>query len=123
MSIKNSKDQFKIKYKYDQQGKLKSQKKFYLHDKTSFYIEKYIYEYNDKNQIINKKLYSKMTQNKNGIQFSIFNFKINLFKFKNKKIDKIICEYKYNDSNNKIQKLKKKRYFSINFQMKMNHFH
>jgi hypothetical protein len=105
IGIKNSNNQFQVKYNYDDKNRVKYKKKFYFnknfHNNKYFTKEIYYYEYNEKGQKT-KTIYYSFTR-KHKIP------KINFYFNKSTKINKIISENTYDEIGNKIKKIKKEK--------------
>ncbi|PQP79834.1 hypothetical protein C6B37_00830, partial [Candidatus Phytoplasma phoenicium] len=100
---RDSENQIKCKYKYDNKDRLISKTRFYLTNKEFRYEVVYTFEYNNQNQKISKIYYE---INRPNSIFKFFN--------KSKKINEKIRSYEYNEKGQKIQKYNhktNKKYF------------
>lgn len=119
IKIKDDNNRIIEKYNYDEQGRVKSKKKFYyilnnIHNQDSlinfllnkynykYFTETYYFEYNEKGQLIKKILYDIHYKNNFSFPFT----KLYNFIFLRKVINKTISENEYDSMGYKIKKIK-----------------
>lgn len=116
--INDEENNFKILYEYDAKGRINKKIKCFLSNKDFYYKNIYVYKYNEQNQKIQKIYKGIIKKNNNILRY------IKPEKFCS--INKIICEYEYNDKGQKIFKRNlddKKKYKYRYVEWKLDNFY